>query len=469
MQKKSLKRITLNNLIAFLMFLAIAILIILSINIRSISISVMEDKALAISEVVKAGITSHMRAGTMDKRGYFLSEINSLTLVDELAIIRSQEVTDQFGTGLRQLEKEIDHITKEAFHTKKPVYIINDIKFKPYMRAIVPFVASAEGGLNCLECHKVKEGTVLGALDLKLDLTEYRNVTIKLLTIIGIVTFFFIALIIGNNFRTIQKYVQEPLERLIKSGENAYQQKQPINVDDFECLEFEHVAEEINLFTQDVLYHQKVIERKNVELAEMTSEIEGSLRESIFTMGVIEEQRSKETNNHTLRVTKYSHLLGCKYGLSEHELELLTVAAPLHDIGKLGIPDAVLLKPDKLTEKEFEIMKNHSMIGYNMLSHSKRDILQAAATIAYQHHERWDGAGYPQGLEGAGIHIFGRIVALADVFDALFAKRVYKDEWTLDEILSYIEKERSKRFDPQLVDTLMQNIDEFIQIKDQYK
>ncbi|HEC14976.1 MAG TPA: HD domain-containing protein [Sedimenticola sp.] len=467
-QKQTLKRITLKNLITFLMLLSVVILVILGVNFRTISIRIMEDKALAISEVVKAGITAHMRAETMDTRDYFLTQINSLTLVDEVSIVRSPEVISEFGSGI-ELEKQMDHVTERAFETKQPVYIINDIELKPYMRAIVPFIASKKGQLNCLECHEVAEGTVLGALDLKLDLTEYRNVTVKLLTAIGIISTVFIVLIIANNFRTIQKYVQEPLERLIKKGEEAYYKKSPINADEFECLEFEHVAQEINLFTQDVLHHQEVIEKKNRELEEMTHEIDGTLRETIFTMGVIEEQRSKETNHHTLRVTKYSRLLGEKYGLPEREVELLAVATPLHDIGKLGIPDAILLKPGKLTEQEFEVMKNHAVIGYNMLSHSRRDVLQSAAIIAHQHHEKWDGTGYPNGLKGEDIHIFGRIAALADVFDALSTKRIYKEKWTLDETLAYIKKEGGRQFDPRLVDILVENIDEFLAIKQQYQ
>jgi len=467
-QKPTIKHITLKNLMTFLMMLSLATLVILTVNFRSISVRIIEDKALAISEVVKAGLTSHMRAEIMGKRDYFLAEINALTLVNNVAIIRSKEVMEQFGPGLR-LEKEHDHITEEAFKTGQPVFILNDIELKPYLRAIVPFVASTEAPLNCLKCHEVKDGTVLGAVDLQLDLTEYRNVTAKLLAAIGFVTFTFILLIVINNFRTIQRYVQDPLNNLIKKGEDAYNSHTPINADEFECLEFEHVAKEINLFTEEVIQRQEVIEKKNLELEAMSDEIENTLQETIFTMGVIEEQRSKETNNHTLRVTKYSQLLGSLYGLSERETELLAMAAPLHDIGKLGIPDAILLKPGKLTEKEYEVMQNHCLIGYNMLSHSNRDVLQAAAIIAYQHHEKWDGAGYPQGLTGENIHIFGRIVTLVDVFDALAAKRVYKEKWTSSEIFAYIREERGKQFDPKLVDLLVENIDAFLEIKNRFK
>ena len=121
-----------------------------------------------------------------------------------------------------------------------------------------------------------------------------------------------------------------------------------------------------------------------------------------------------------------------------------------------------------MTEEEFEIMKSHATIGYKMLSHSKRDVLQAAATIAHQHHERWDGAGYPQGLRGDEIHIFGRIVTLADVFDALSTERIYKQRWSLDETLSYIGKKRARQFDPGLVDILLENMDAFIEIQQRY-
>lgn len=468
MHKPSLKSITLRNLIAFLMLLSFVTLVVLAANFRSISAQIIEDKALTVAELVKAGITSHMKAGIMDKRDYYLTEIDSLTMVKELSIVRSHEVNNQFGPSGRPQEKAIDHVTQQAFVTKQPVFLLDDIQLKPQMRAIVPFIASKEGKLNCLQCHKVEEGTVLGALDLKIDLTGYRNVTVELLLIIGVITALFILLIIFNNFRTVQQHVQEPLERLIKKGEEAYYKQEPINEDDFECLEFEHVAKEINLFAMDILNNQSVIKKQNSELAELAKEIECAHRETIFTIGIIEEQRSKETKNHTLRVAKYCQLIGEKMGLSDYELDMLVTAAPLHDIGKLGIPDAVLLNPGRLNDEEFEVMKNHTTIGYNMLSHSKRDVLQAACIIAHQHHERWDGKGYPQGLKGEEIHIFGRIVTLTDVFDALATKRVYKEQWKMEDVLDYVRKNRGKQFDPTLVDILLENLDKFTEIQQRY-
>jgi len=466
--KPTLKSVTLKNLISFLILSTVIVLILLAINFRSISIKIVEDKALAISEVVKAGLTAHMKGGIMEHRDYFLNEIDSLTQVDNVTIIRSDAINAQFGGG-GDFEKEVDYIAKQAFESRQPIFLIEDIQLKPYMRAIVPFIASSKGKLNCLECHQVAEGTVLGALDLKMDLTEYREITFKLLATIALIISTFIGLIVANNFRTVQRYIQEPLQQLIKQGEEAYSSNTPINVSNFECREFEEVAKEINSFTNDFFQNKRLIEEKNEQLAELASEVEDAHKETVFTMGVIEEHRSQETRNHTIRVTNYSQILGQKAGLSESDIDLLMTAAPLHDIGKLGIPDAILLKPGKLTEQEYTVMKTHASIGRNMLRHSKGGTLQAASIIAHQHHEHWDGSGYPEGLSGEDIHIFGRVIALVDVYDALTTSRVYKDAWSQEDALAYIQKESGRHFDPQLVKTLLKCRDELTSIKKRYR
>ena len=168
-------------------------------------------------------------------------------------------------------------------------------------------------------------------------------------------------------------------------------------------------------------------------------------------------------------MAEYSFLLACKHGLSETEAERIRMASPMHDIGKLGIPDYILNKPGKLTEEEFEIMKTHPTLGYEMLKSSKRPILKAAAVIAKQHQEKWDGSGYPSGLAGNDIHIYGRITAVADVFDALGSKRVYKGPWPLDDILDYFRDQKGRHFDPQLVDLFIDNIEEFLDIQSRYR
>lgn len=147
---------------------------------------------------------------------------------------------------------------------------------------------------------------------------------------------------------------------------------------------------------------------------------------------------------------------------------LLTHASPIHDIGKVAIPDSILMKPGKLTPEEFEIVKTHTTIGYNLLKNSKREILKAAAIVAHEHHERYDGKGYPRGLKGDEIHIYGRIAAVADVFDALGSSRVYKKPWVINDILKYFKDERGKHFDPDLVDILFDNLDLFVEIRNTY-
>jgi response regulator RpfG family c-di-GMP phosphodiesterase len=183
-------------------------------------------------------------------------------------------------------------------------------------------------------------------------------------------------------------------------------------------------------------------------------------------MGAIGETRSKETGLHVKRVAEYSYLLGKLWGLNEEDASLLKQASPMHDIGKVGIADNILNKPAKLTFEEFEIMKTHAEIGYDMLKHSKRPILKASAVVAISHHEKWDGSGYPKGLKGERIPIFGRITAIADVFDALGHDRCYKKAWPLENILELFRNEKGKHFDPHLVDLFFENLDKFLEIRD---
>lgn len=205
------------------------------------------------------------------------------------------------------------------------------------------------------------------------------------------------------------------------------------------------------------------------EMVKLNREIEKTQVEVINLMGSIGETRSRETGNHVKRVAEYSYLLASKYGLSDEEAKLIFCASPMHDIGKVGIPDSILNKPGKLTKDEFEIMKTHARLGYEMLAYSKRPILKAAAIIAHEHHEKYDGSGYPKGLKGEDIHIYGRITAVADVFDALGSERVYKKAWSLEKIVALFKAEQGKHFDPVLVDILLNNLDDFLAIRDRYQ
>lgn len=208
---------------------------------------------------------------------------------------------------------------------------------------------------------------------------------------------------------------------------------------------------------------------KSIEAAILLNEIEATQKEIIFSMGEIGEVRSKETGNHVKRVAEYSYVLALKYGMKQEEAELLKTASPMHDIGKVAVSDDILKKPGKLTDEEFKIMQSHSLIGYNLLKNSNRHILKAAATVAHEHHEKWNGKGYPQGLKGEEIHIYARITALADVFDALGSERVYKPAWEIDRIINMFKEERGEHFDARLVDIFLDNIDDLVKIRDAYR
>jgi HD-GYP domain-containing protein (c-di-GMP phosphodiesterase class II) len=234
----------------------------------------------------------------------------------------------------------------------------------------------------------------------------------------------------------------------------------------------------INKMTAEERFQQKDLEHltlaayysgKSLEAAILANEIEETQKEIIFVMGEVGESRSKETGYHVKRVAEYSRILALGYGLSAEEAELIKTASPMHDIGKVAIPDSILKKPGKLTEAEFEIMKTHTTIGYNLLKGSNRRILKAAATIAIQHHEKWNGTGYPNGIKGEDIHIYGRITAIADVFDALGSDRCYKKAWELDRILALFREERGEHFDPQLVDVFFDCLEEMLEIRDRYQ
>lgn len=207
---------------------------------------------------------------------------------------------------------------------------------------------------------------------------------------------------------------------------------------------------------------------KALEAAQLVHDIEQTQKEIIYVMGEIGESRSQETGNHVKRVAEYSQLLALKIGLGQREADLIKMASPMHDIGKVGIPDSILKKQGELTNEEFSLMKSHTEIGYNLLKSSDRRIIKAAAIVSHQHHERWDGKGYPQGLSGEQIHIYGRITAIADVFDALISRRCYKLPWDLQKIIELFQDEKGKQFDPLLTDILLDNLEEIITIKNTY-
>jgi response regulator RpfG family c-di-GMP phosphodiesterase len=196
----------------------------------------------------------------------------------------------------------------------------------------------------------------------------------------------------------------------------------------------------------------------------LTQEITDTQAELIMRLGDVVESRSNEAGNHVRRMSQICHLLAQASGMPEDETAVLMHAAPMHDIGKIATPDAVLLKPGKLDAAEWEIMKQHPTVGLSILDGSTRPILKAAAVIAHQHHEKFDGSGYPQGLKGHDIHQYARIVAVADVFDALSHKRCYKEAWPVEQVLDHLREVAGHHLDPVYVDLLIKNIDKAVEI-----
>lgn len=235
--------------------------------------------------------------------------------------------------------------------------------------------------------------------------------------------------------------------------------------DDVIYVNSNHTLSQRDIGLLDLFLHNVSIAYENLILR---NEIEGTQRDMLYMLGESIETRSDETGQHVRRVAEYSRLIASGIGLSERETMVVEIAAPLHDIGKIGIPDRILHNPGKLDENEWEIMKQHTRIGFELLNSSDREMLKAAAIIAGQHHEHWNGNGYPDGLKGDQIHIYARIVALADVFDALGSKRSYKDAWPLDQILDYLKDQSNRQFDPVLIDWVFENIESIKQVRNLY-
>ncbi len=200
----------------------------------------------------------------------------------------------------------------------------------------------------------------------------------------------------------------------------------------------------------------------------LRADIEKAQQEMVYLLAEAIESRSQETGNHLQRVAELSFLLAKSLNLGEEVSIRIHRASPLHDLGKIAIPDNILNKPGKLTEQEFEVMKTHSQIGHDMIISSERELCQTGRLIALEHHEHWDGNGYPNAKKGEDISIEGRISAVADVFDALCAKRCYKEAWPIDDVFAFMKERADSQFDPQIIATLLKHEIEIREIYNKY-
>ena len=225
-----------------------------------------------------------------------------------------------------------------------------------------------------------------------------------------------------------------------------------------------------NMLTVRLLHKQ--VKKQNAELEikvkERTKELQETRLEIIRRLGRAAEYKDNETGLHIIRMSKISARLGELAGLNATEAELVLSTSPMHDIGKIAIPDAILLKPGPLDAEEWDKMKTHPLTGYTLLEGHNSNLMLTAREIALTHHEKWNGKGYPQGLKGSAIPFNGRLVGIADVFDALTSKRPYKDPYPVSKAMEIIKSEREEHFDPELTDLFLQNIDDFVVIKDAF-
>ena len=217
---------------------------------------------------------------------------------------------------------------------------------------------------------------------------------------------------------------------------------------------------------QDALANQNQILEDKV--SQRTCELRETQLDIIRKLCRAAEFRDNETGLHVIRMSQYAHIIGLTYGMNEYDATLLLNASPMHDVGKIGIPDSVLLKPGKLTVEEFKIIQSHPKIGAEIIGINDSPLLQMARDIAYTHHEKWNGTGYPQGLRGEDIPLVGRITAVADVFDALTMIRPYKKEWPVEKAVELIQQERGLHFDPDLVTAFLQSMTDILVVKEKF-
>ena len=256
----------------------------------------------------------------------------------------------------------------------------------------------------------------------------------------------------------------------LESGANEYLTK-PFNIIEFRLriANLIQLGNLIGLQEEFNIQLQKQVELKTHDLNVALIEIQRNEKDILNILAKLAEYRDNETSLHTLRVGKMASLLAQKLGQNQEQVELMLHAAPMHDIGKVGIEDAILLKNGKLSDEEFVFMKKHALIGHSILSHKKTPLLRLASTIALTHHEKYDGSGYPNGLKGEDIPIEGAIVAIVDVYDALLSKRPYKEPFNNQKAVEIISEGRGTHFNPKVHDLFIENITLIDAIREQYE
>lgn len=261
-----------------------------------------------------------------------------------------------------------------------------------------------------------------------------------------------------------------------------------LGADDF-LVKPPHVAElharvrslvKVKAYNDHLLNYQKELEDQVAErtlqlnetleeLKKIHNRLKNSSLDTIYCLSRAAEYKDEDTATHLQRISNYSAIIGREIGMNENEVEVMLYASPMHDIGKIGVPDRILLKPEKLTKTEWKIMKQHTVFGGKILTVDSNGFIRVAQTIALTHHEKWDGTGYPKGLKGSEIPLVGRITAVADVFDALSSNRPYKKAFSVEKSFQIIREGYGSHFDPDVVDSFFKAKEEILSIKERFK
>lgn len=465
MTRQSIKTIILKRLIFTAFFVIGLIIFLVAYNFRELTISAMKDKGAVVANFVEVSLISHMNFSSKEQKQKFIKDIQNISGIENLRIFHSNKIASEYN--LSSHDKFLNETTiAKVFQSKQPSFEFATLKNNnDMMRITFPYISQMKNGVNCAKCHTNENQSVLGVVDFYVDMSKYKEMSIGYLYIVLVLLGIVLMAILLVMFNIVDRHIKEPLDVLMDDTKISYETNKPIKLNEFESFELQDMAHKINLFNEEVLAQHKELKEKNEELMALNAEIEATQKEVISVMANVAESRSKETAEHIQRVAHFSYLLAKKLGFSESEANLLKDASPMHDVGKVGISDDILHKPSKLSDEEFEKMKNHTSIGYEIFKNSKRKLLQAAAIVAHEHHERYDGKGYPLGLIGDNIHIFGRVVAVADVFDALSSPRIYKKAWAKEEVKRFFEQDDAHQFDPKIVNILLSNYDEFWETK----
>lgn len=459
--KQSIKTITVKKMLVLAFAFLACTLLIIGTNFQELINATMQDKGISIARSVENTLTHHMRDSSFEMKEEIIHTANSLPGIQNLKIIRSPKMNNQFSLPSQPLLIDLPRI-KKTFTTRETILALPKTFSDPALIEITyPYIATAKYGFNCVTCHDAEHGEVLAVLDFQVDTTEYRWMSVHYLY--GLVALYLIALlgIARLIFWVLDKNVTNPLRWLVKRTKESYEHHVDIDTQRIEALELDYFATKVNEFNALVL-------QRNKELEEINKEIKLTQKEIILAMGNVCETRCQETASHVIRVAEVSRFIAELAGLPEEDCHIIHTAAPMHDMGKIAIPDEILKKPGKFTPDEYKIMQSHCRIGFDIFKHSERPLLKAASIIAHQHHERWDGTGYPQGLKGEEIHIYGRITSIADVFDALISPRCYKKPWEAQKVFDYFKENSGSQFDPVLSQLLIDNFTKAQDIINQY-